>query len=65
MVLGGIGMCAAAGGLYYKNRENSGKLEITKVTPKNNSSSAEKSWPPTMNISTIHAATVPANIDKN
>ncbi|KAM0730087.1 Sensory neuron membrane protein 1 [Formica fusca] len=65
MVLGGIGMCAAAGGLYYKNRENSGKLEITKVTPKNNSSSTEKSWPPTMNISTIHAATVPANIDKN
>ncbi|XP_070167686.1 sensory neuron membrane protein 1-like isoform X1 [Polyergus mexicanus] len=65
MVLGGIGMCAAAGGLYYKNRENSGKLEITKVIPQNNSSNAEKSWPPSMNISTIHAATVPANIDKN
>ncbi|XP_050445095.1 sensory neuron membrane protein 1-like [Cataglyphis hispanica] len=65
MVLGGIGMCAAAGGLYYKNRDNSGKLDITKVTPKNNSSNQEKSWPPTMNISTIQAASVPANLDKN
>lgn len=65
MVLGGIGMCAAAGGLYYKNRENSGKLEITKVTPKNNSSNMEKSWPSNMNISTIQAASVPANLDKN
>lgn len=63
MVFGGIGMCIAAGGLYYKNRkENSGKLDITKVTPKGGNT--EKSWP-TMNISTIHAATVPANLDKN
>ncbi|GAB1868221.1 Sensory neuron membrane protein 1 [Camponotus japonicus] len=63
MVFGGIGMCIAAGGLYYKNRkENSGKLDITKVTPKGGNT--EKSWP-AMNISTIHVATVPANLDKN
>lgn len=66
MILGGIGMGAAAGVLYYKNRENTGKLEVTKVTPKNdNTSKTEKSWPPTMNISTIQAASVPPNLDKN
>ncbi|XP_072748122.1 sensory neuron membrane protein 1 isoform X2 [Anoplolepis gracilipes] len=64
LVLGGLGMCGAAGGLYYKNRENSGKLDITKVTPNNNNNNTEKSWPPSMNISTIQAS-VPANLDKN
>lgn len=64
MVLGGIGMMAAAGVLQYKNRD-SGKLEITKVTPKEAGSGGEKkSWPPGMNISTI-SASVPPNLDRN
>lgn len=67
MVLGGIGMGVAAGVLHYKSRD-SGKLEITKVTPKGSSKEdgkADKSWPPSMNISTIQAATVPPSLDRN
>ncbi|KMQ89696.1 sensory neuron membrane protein [Lasius niger] len=64
LVLGGIGMGVAAGVLHYKSRQSSGKLDITKVTPKNGSSKTEKSWPPTMHINTI-SASVPANLDKN
>ncbi|XP_014467437.1 PREDICTED: sensory neuron membrane protein 1-like isoform X2 [Dinoponera quadriceps] len=66
-VLGGIGMGCAAGALYYKNRDT-GKLEITKVTPKLDSradSKMEKNWPPGMNISTIQAASVPPSLDRN
>lgn len=65
MVLGGIGMMGAAGVLQYKNRD-SGKLEITKVTPKEAGSGNEekKGWPPGMNISTI-SASVPPNLDRN
>lgn len=63
MILGGIGMGGAAGFLYYKNRD-SGKLDITKVTPKSGQDNkTEKSWPPGMNISTIQAS-VPSSIDK-
>lgn len=69
MVLGGIGMCGAAGVLHYKNRDNSGKLDVTKITPKSasrsDSKTKEKSWPPTMNISTIQAASVPSTLDRN
>jgi len=59
-------MGGAAGFLYYKNRD-SGKLEITKVTPKvttANGEKSEKSWPPGMNISTISQA-VPSSLDRN
>jgi len=66
MILGGIGMGGAAGFLYYKSRD-SGKLDITKVTPKTASgqdSKTEKSWPAGMNISTIQAASVPPSLDK-
>ncbi|XP_011149856.2 sensory neuron membrane protein 1 isoform X2 [Harpegnathos saltator] len=69
MILGGIGMGGAAGILYYKNRD-SGKLEVTKVTPKSGSSTDSKmkdksAWPPGMNISTIQAASVPSSLDRN
>lgn len=60
-------MGGAAGVLYYKNRD-SGKLEITKVTPKSGSradSKMDKNWPPGMNISTIQAASVPSSLDRN
>ncbi|XP_011159294.2 sensory neuron membrane protein 1 isoform X2 [Solenopsis invicta] len=65
MILGGIGMGGAAGYLHYKNRD-SGKLDITKVTPKTaqGEDNKEKSWPPGMNISTIQA-TVPPSLDRN
>lgn len=66
MILGGIGMGGAAGFLKYKNRDT-GKLDITKVIPKTASGEEklEKSWPPGMNISTIQAASVPSNLDRN
>lgn len=66
MMLGGIGMGGAAGFLHYKNRD-SGKLDISKVTPKasNGPEKPEKSWPPGMNISTIQAASVPSSLDRN
>ncbi|XP_012225459.1 sensory neuron membrane protein 1-like isoform X1 [Linepithema humile] len=67
MVLGGLGMSVAAGVLHYKSRD-SGKLDITKVTPKGSSKEdgkADKSWPPSMNISTIQAASVPSSLDRN
>jgi len=65
MVLGGIGMEIAAGVLHYKNRDT-GKLDITKITPKTASSEnkMDKNWPPGMNISTIQTAAVP-NLDRN
>lgn len=59
-------MGGAAGFLYYKNRD-SGKLDVTKVTPKAppmEDNKIEKSWPPGMNISTIQAS-VPSSLDKN
>lgn len=62
MILGGIGMGGAAGYLQYKSRD-SGKLDVTKVTPKT-ADGEEKKWPPGMNISTIQAASVPSNLDK-
>lgn len=59
-------MGIAAGILHYKGRD-SGKLDITKVTPKSNNSadSKTKNWPPGMNISTIQAASVPSSLDRN
>ncbi|XP_072748125.1 sensory neuron membrane protein 1-like isoform X2 [Anoplolepis gracilipes] len=63
MVVGGIGMCIASAGLYFKNRENNDRIDITKVTPKDNNT--EKSWESKINISTIQAASVPANLDKD
>jgi len=58
-------MGGAAGFFYYKNRD-SGKLDVTKVTPKasGDDNKTEKSWPPGMNISTISAA-VPSSLDRN
>ncbi|XP_018359576.1 PREDICTED: sensory neuron membrane protein 1-like isoform X1 [Trachymyrmex cornetzi] len=65
LILGGIGLGGAAGFFYYKNRD-SGKLDITKVTPKTSGDNKpEKSWPPGMNISTIQAASVPSSLDRN
>ncbi|XP_018396924.1 PREDICTED: sensory neuron membrane protein 1-like [Cyphomyrmex costatus] len=66
LILGGIGLGGGTGYLYYKNRD-SGKLDITKVTPKTSGddNKKEKSWPPGMNISTIQAASVPSSLDRN
>ncbi|XP_066583077.1 sensory neuron membrane protein 1-like isoform X2 [Prorops nasuta] len=67
-VLGGLGMCGASGYLYYKNRGKESKLDITKVSPQNSnrigSGGEEKKWQQ-MNISTIQAATVPPNLDRD
>ncbi|XP_070515757.1 sensory neuron membrane protein 1-like isoform X1 [Cardiocondyla obscurior] len=66
LMLGGIAMGGTAGYFHYKNRD-SGKLDVTKVTPKSNSGQEnknEKNWPPGMNISTIQAS-VPSSLDKN
>ncbi|XP_012524456.2 sensory neuron membrane protein 1 isoform X2 [Monomorium pharaonis] len=66
MILGGVGMGGGAGYLYYKSRET-GKLDVTKVTPKTagaEDNKVEKSWPPGMNISTIQAS-VPPSLDRN
>lgn len=66
MVLGGLGMSIAAGVLHYKSTK-SGKLEVTKVTPKNSGTEdgkTDKSWPSNMNISTIQAS-VPPSLDRN
>lgn len=60
-------MGGAAGFLKYKQNRDTGKLDITKVIPKTASGGEkpEKSWPPGMNISTIQAASVPSNLDRN
>ncbi|XP_072748130.1 sensory neuron membrane protein 1-like [Anoplolepis gracilipes] len=65
MIFGGIGMCVAAGALYYMNSENSDKLDVIKITPKNNSNNMKKSLPSAMKISTIQVASMPINLDKN
>lgn len=67
MLLGALGMGLAAGVLHYKNRV-SDSIDITKITPKtasNEDSKIDKNWPPGMNISTIQAAAVPPNLDRN
>lgn len=67
-MVGGIGMVAGSGVMYYKNRD-SDQLDVTKVTPKGESRSdsktKEKPWPPAMHISTIQAASVPSTLDRN
>lgn len=63
LVLGGVGLGGAAGGLYYKNR-GTGKLDITKVTPKTANAdikASDKAWPPDVNVQT---ASVPSNLDR-
>lgn len=67
MVLGGMGLGGTAAGLHYKRKQSENKLDITKVTPQNESRKStgnEKKWQ-TMNISTIQAAAVPPNLDRN
>lgn len=68
MILGGIGLSVASGALYYMNRETD-KLNITKIIPKKDlkvyAMPRDKNWPHNINISTIQAAMVPSNLDKD
>lgn len=63
MVVLGLGLGGAAGGLFYKAQQASQKLNITKIMPKTiqNTNDGEKTWP--VNVSTIQSAVVPPNLD--
>ncbi|KAK0097725.1 hypothetical protein PV326_014253 [Microctonus aethiopoides] len=63
MVVLGLGLGGAAGGLFYKAQQGSQKLNITKIMPKTikNTNDGEKTWP--VNVSTIQGAAVPPNLD--
>lgn len=68
MILAGIGLGVAASALHFK-KGGSGKLDISKIIPKSDTKEAdsktkEKSWPPSMTVSTIQTAAVPPNLDK-
>ncbi|XP_034946984.1 sensory neuron membrane protein 1-like [Chelonus insularis] len=59
----GVGLCGAAGGLYYKFQQSAQKLDITKITPKAapNTNGQEKKWP--TSVSTIQTPTAPPTVD--
>ncbi|XP_046745518.1 sensory neuron membrane protein 1-like [Diprion similis] len=67
LLLGGLGLGGAAGGLEFKRRQLEKKLEITPVAPAPGSTDSSKNsgdvkkWP--MNISTLQPAAVPPSID--
>nr|QHN69207.1 sensory neuron membrane protein 1 [Sirex noctilio] len=66
MVLLGLSIVGAAGGLYYKRHMTQSKLTVSTVSPKSESrkdTGQEKKWP--LNINTIQAATVPSSLDRN